>query len=61
MAEAASYNKSTKNFYMKLEISITTELFEVLYVSQWVVLDYFDFRFNPWDGFRLFFCTLSNS
>ena len=47
-------------FFLKLKISITTELIEFsflgkLHIGSGMVLGYFIFRFKPWDGFRLSF------
>ena len=40
---------------MKPRISIT-EIVWKLHIGSRMVLGYLIFRFNPWDGFRLFLC-----
>ena len=45
---------------LKLKISITAKLMKKLHIGSRIVLSYFKFRFNPWDGFRLFFFFFLN-
>ena len=45
---------------LNLKISLTTKLFQFSFIGKLsicpvMVLGYYDFKFNPWDSFRLFF------